>query len=88
MDPERLMIAARRAFRAENPEVSESEACAHVGDVYDAVNALIDRYGSIASDHADVAAGATPQRRMHGGSACFRATGFLIGQTDCLRQVR
>jgi len=32
---------------------------------------LIDRYGSIASDHADVAAGATPQRRVHGGFGLF-----------------
>src|SRR4051794_21147724 len=66
MDPGRFMGAARRAFRAENPEVSEAEAGAHVGDVYDAVNALMDRYGSIASDPADRAAGATPRRRMHG----------------------
>jgi hypothetical protein len=89
MDPDRLMIAARRAFRAENPDVSEVEACAHVGDVYDAVNALMDRYGSIEPRTMPTS---PPALHLSGActavSACCRVTGFLIGQTDCLRQVR
>jgi hypothetical protein len=39
-----------------------------VADVYGAVDALRERYGSVASEHPDVAGGATPRRRMHGGS--------------------
>jgi hypothetical protein len=67
MDPRRFLGAARRAYRAGDPEVTEDEAVQAVSDVYDAVDALIDRYGSVASEHPDVAAGATPQRRMRGG---------------------
>src|SRR5690348_1489501 len=67
MDPDRFMAAARRAFQAENPEIAEADIAAHVADVYDAVNALMDRYGSIASEHAEVAGGATPRRHMSGG---------------------
>jgi hypothetical protein len=45
----------------------EEAAAEAVVSVYDAVHALLDRYGELASDHPDVAAGATPIRHMHGG---------------------
>ncbi|MFI5888513.1 hypothetical protein ACIA5D_00150 [Actinoplanes sp. NPDC051513] len=67
MDPDRFLAAARRAYRAQDPDITEDEAAQTINDVYDAVNALMDLYGSIGSDHPDVAAGSTPRRRMHGG---------------------
>jgi hypothetical protein len=73
MDPDRFLAAARRAYREENPDADEQDAAQAVADVYDAAYALRDRYGSVASEHPDVAGGATPRRRMHGG------TGLLPG---------
>jgi hypothetical protein len=67
VDPDRFLAVARRAYRAQDPQITEDEADAAVADVYDAVYALIDQYGSLASEHPEVAAGATAQRRMHGG---------------------
>lgn len=73
MDPDRLLAAGRRAYQADDPDATEDEVMAAVVDVADAVFALLDRYGSAASEHPDVAAGATARRRMHGG------TGYLPG---------
>jgi hypothetical protein len=67
MDPQRFLAAAREACRTEDPDLTEDEVIQAVADVYDAVQALVDRYGSVASEHPDVAAGATPQQHMHGG---------------------
>jgi hypothetical protein len=67
VDPERFMAAARQACKADNPGITDAGLAALVADVYDAVGALIDRYGSLASEDPDVAAGATPRRHVHGG---------------------
>jgi len=67
-DPDRFMAAARRAYQRQHPDVGAREVEAAVSDVYDAVHQMIDTYGSVASDHPDVAAGATPRPTMHGGS--------------------
>lgn len=67
VDPDRFLAAARRAYLAENEGVSEQGTRAAVADVYDAVSALIDRYGSLVSDHPEVAAGASEPQHMHGG---------------------
>jgi hypothetical protein len=68
VDPQRFLAAARRAFLADNPDAGEDEAAGVVTDVYEAAHALIERYGSLASEHPDVAAGATARRRMSGGA--------------------
>jgi len=67
MDPDRFLAAARRAYRAQDPQITEDDAIEAVTDVYDAAYALIDQYGSLASEHPEVAAGATERPRMHGG---------------------
>ncbi|GAA0572326.1 hypothetical protein GCM10010172_66080 [Paractinoplanes ferrugineus] len=67
IDPPGFLAAARAAYRADNPDAGEEDARRAIADVYDAAHALIDRYGSIASEHGEVAAGATPRRRMSGG---------------------
>ena len=67
VDPDRFLAAARHAYRAQDPQITEDEAIAAVTDVYDAAYALIDQYGSLASQHPEVAAGASERRRMHGG---------------------
>lgn len=67
MDPERFMAAARRAYRADDPQITEDQAAAQVSNVHEAVFALMDRYGALASDHPDVATGGTAVRRMSGG---------------------
>jgi hypothetical protein len=66
-DPVRFVNAARRAYLAQNPDASTQEAAAAVADVYDAVDALVDCYGCVASDDPDVAGEASPRRRMAGG---------------------
>jgi hypothetical protein len=72
-DPDRFLAAARRAYRADNPDADARRAETAVADVYDAVSALIERYGSQASDHPDVAAGASPDRSCTAASACCPA---------------
>jgi hypothetical protein len=67
VDPQRFLASARHAYRADNPDAGEEESVRAVADVYDAVYALIDRYGSLASEDPAVAAGATPRRQMSGG---------------------
>ena len=67
MDPDRFLAAARRAYRADDPDLTEDDAVAFVADVYDAVCALLDRYGSLASADPEVAAGGSTRRRMSGG---------------------
>ncbi|MBB4697944.1 hypothetical protein [Paractinoplanes abujensis] len=67
IDPDRFLAAARRAYRTDNPDADVREAETVIADVYDAVSALIERYGSLTSDHPDVAGGAHPRPVMHGG---------------------
>jgi hypothetical protein len=67
VDPDRFLAAARQAYLADNPEATADEAAITIRDAYDAAHALIDRYGSLASDDPEVAADATERRRMHGG---------------------
>jgi hypothetical protein len=67
VNPQQFLAAARRACRELDPDITEEAAAEAVVTVYDAVHALLDRYGELASDHPDVAAGATPIRQMHGG---------------------
>jgi hypothetical protein len=67
MDPDRFLAAARRAYRSDNSDLTEDDAVAFVVDVYDAVSALLDRYGSLASADPEVAAGGTTRTRMSGG---------------------
>ncbi|GAA4591117.1 hypothetical protein BJY16_000167 [Actinoplanes octamycinicus] len=63
VDPERFLAAARRAHLADHPDADPAD----IADVYDAVHALLDRYGSLGSDHPEVAGGATTRRQMSGG---------------------
>ena len=67
VDPERFLAAARQAYLADNPGATADEAAIAIRDAYGAAHALIDRYGSLASDDTEVAGGATELRRMHGG---------------------
>jgi hypothetical protein len=67
VDPQRFLAAARRAYRQLYPDVTEEAAAEAITDVYDAVHTLLDRYGELASDDPEVAAGATPIRRISGG---------------------
>ncbi|MFC7280160.1 hypothetical protein ACFQS1_39900 [Paractinoplanes rhizophilus] len=67
MDPLRFLAAARHAYLRQDPEASDEEAARAVADLYDAADTLIEEYGLLASEHPDVAAGATPRRRMRGG---------------------
>ncbi|MBF8188542.1 hypothetical protein ITP53_23005 [Nonomuraea sp. K274] len=50
VDPDRFMAAARQAYRAANPGLTEAEAAEAVVDVYDAVHALLDRDGRLVPD--------------------------------------
>ncbi|MFJ9519965.1 hypothetical protein ACIRPK_17110 [Kitasatospora sp. NPDC101801] len=50
VDPERLVTAARAALRETDPEMTEERAAEFIGDVYDAVWALMDRFGRLAAD--------------------------------------
>src|SRR5689334_11552674 len=54
MNPERFLAAARDAYRAEHPDADEVEVTTAIADVTDAVFALLDRYGSVASEHPEV----------------------------------
>ena len=74
MDPDRFLAAARRAYLADDPELTEEDAATFVADVYDAVSALLDRYGALASVHVEVAAGGSTRRSMSGGF------GYLPGE--------
>jgi hypothetical protein len=67
VDPQRFLAAARRAYREMDADVTEEAAAEAVVSVYDAVHALLDRYGELASDDPEVATGATAVRHMHGG---------------------
>lgn len=53
VDPDRFLTAARQALRDRNPGLTEVEAADLVADVYDAVHALLDRDGTLASDTVD-----------------------------------
>ncbi|GAB2584927.1 hypothetical protein Aab01nite_53550 [Paractinoplanes abujensis] len=67
VDPDRFLAAARRAWLADHPGAGAAEAAHAVSDAYDAAEALIGRYGSLASEHPDVAATGTARPTMHGG---------------------
>ncbi|MFJ9695660.1 hypothetical protein [Kitasatospora sp. NPDC101183] len=47
-DPERLLAAARAAFRELHPDIPDADVPAHVADVHDAVFALLERFGRLA----------------------------------------
>ncbi|MFE6865033.1 hypothetical protein ACFVFS_00585 [Kitasatospora sp. NPDC057692] len=64
VDPERFIAAARAACREDSPEISEERAAELIGDVYDAVWALIDRFGRLAADGPD--SGGLPGQRIAG----------------------
>jgi hypothetical protein len=46
VDPQQFLAAARRAYRELDPDITEEAAAEAVVSVYDAVHALLDRYGS------------------------------------------
>jgi hypothetical protein len=50
VDPERFIAAARAAYREADPEATEERAVEVVRDVYDAVWALMDRFGRLTAD--------------------------------------
>src|SRR5262245_51263015 len=83
MDPDRFLAAARRAYRADYPELTKEEAATFVVNVFDAVHALLDRYGSLASDHPEVAAGGSTRRRMSGGFG-YLPGDRVVGRADGL----
>jgi hypothetical protein len=83
MDPDRFIAAARRAYLADKPDLTEDDALAYVADVYDAVFALLDRYGSLASADPEVAAGGTTRERMSGGLGHLPGD-RVIGRADGL----
>jgi hypothetical protein len=85
VDPQQFLAAARRAYRELDPDITDEAAAEAVVSVYDAVHTLLDRYGELASDHPDIAAGATPIRHMHGGVVLMPATGSTTGPTGSHR---
>ena len=50
VDPDRFLSAARAACRELNPELTEAQAAAEVVDVYDAVQALLERDGQLVGE--------------------------------------
>ncbi|MFD0568408.1 hypothetical protein ACFQ0T_02875 [Kitasatospora gansuensis] len=68
VDPERFVASARAAYRETSPEITEERAAEHIRNVYDAVWALVDRFGRLAAD-----------ARHPPGSP---ATGFRTARTD------
>ncbi|WP_042401353.1 hypothetical protein [Streptacidiphilus carbonis] len=50
VDPERFVASARRAYREASPEITEERATEDIRDVYDAVLALLDRFGRLTAD--------------------------------------
>jgi hypothetical protein len=50
VDPDKFLAAARQALRDLDPDLTEAQATAAIGDVYDAVHALLDRDGELAND--------------------------------------
>jgi hypothetical protein len=55
VDPGRFLAAARQAYQAKNPSTTDEDVRRAVTNVYDAAYALIERYGSLASNHPEVA---------------------------------
>ncbi|WP_380280894.1 hypothetical protein [Kitasatospora purpeofusca] len=64
VDPERFLASARAAYREECPDATEEQAAEVVRDVYDAVWALVDRFGRLAADAPE--SGGLPGRRILG----------------------
>ncbi|WP_406096925.1 hypothetical protein [Kitasatospora purpeofusca] len=62
VDPERFVASARAAYREAFPEITEERAAEEIRDVYDAVWALLDRFGRLVAD-APASAG-LPGRRV------------------------
>ncbi|MGO4760875.1 hypothetical protein AB4212_71615, partial [Streptomyces sp. 2MCAF27] len=62
VDPARFVASARAAYREASPEITEERAAEEIRDVYDAVWALLDRFGRLAAD-APASAG-LPGRRV------------------------
>ncbi|MFB6893243.1 hypothetical protein ACFCX4_28460 [Kitasatospora sp. NPDC056327] len=50
VDPDRFVAAARAAYREAFPTISEERAAEEIRDVYDAVWAMVDRFGRLAPD--------------------------------------
>ncbi|MEU6313325.1 hypothetical protein [Streptomyces sp. NPDC047014] len=50
VDPERFVASARAAYREASPEITEERATEDIRDVYDAVWALLDRFGRLTAD--------------------------------------
>ncbi|MFF7993434.1 hypothetical protein ACFZDG_27035 [Kitasatospora xanthocidica] len=50
VDPERFVASARAAYREASPEITEERAAEDIRDVYEAVWALLDRFGRLAAD--------------------------------------
>ncbi|GAA1937970.1 hypothetical protein GCM10009738_08670 [Kitasatospora viridis] len=61
VDPERFVASARAAYREASPDITEERAAEDIRDVYDAVWALLDRFGRLAAD-APASAGLSGQR--------------------------
>jgi hypothetical protein len=61
------LAAARHAYPADNPGTIDDDLEGALQDPYYAVDALMDRYYILGSDHPEVAAGASEPATMHGG---------------------
>lgn len=61
VDPERFVASARAAYREAFPEITEERAAEDIRDVYDAVWALLERFGRLTPD-APGSAGLPGQR--------------------------
>jgi hypothetical protein len=55
VDPDRFLVAARKALRDVNPSLTEVQAVNELVDVTDAVYALLDRDGQLAADQLGAA---------------------------------
>jgi hypothetical protein len=67
VDPDRFLAAARHAYPADNPGTIDDDLEGALQDPYYAVDALMDRYYILGSDHPEVAAGSSKPATMHGG---------------------
>ncbi|MFD8322557.1 hypothetical protein [Kitasatospora purpeofusca] len=63
VDPERFVASARAAYREAFPEITEERAAEDIRDVYDAVWAVLDRFGRLAADAPEPSSG-IPGRRV------------------------
>lgn len=82
VDPAKLLAAARQALRDLRPDLTDAEAAAAIGDVYDAVHALLDRDGQLAGENIgeviEVGHGAAlPGARTHDRADGLSPAGWL-----------